>query len=133
VTVELFPPGLPVVTTVSRTEDGRSWLAGLPSLVEELRERWSLRLEAPFPGGSCSWVAPAALPDGSRVVLKVGWPHREAAGEGIALEAARALDGPVAAQDQRAGDRDRQRHVAFGVRADQALVVGQRVQQPARQ
>jgi streptomycin 6-kinase len=86
VTIELFPSWLPVVKTVSRTEDGRSWLDGLPSLVEELRQRWSVRLGTPFPGGSCSWVAPAVLPDGDRVVLKVSWPHREAAGEAEALQ-----------------------------------------------
>ncbi|MEZ0073264.1 aminoglycoside phosphotransferase family protein [Planotetraspora sp. GP83] len=73
------------MSTVGRTESGQSWLARLPSLVEELRERWSLRLGAPFHGGSCSWVAPARLPDGSMVVLKVSWPHREAAGEAEAL------------------------------------------------
>ncbi|MCT9935314.1 aminoglycoside phosphotransferase family protein [Planotetraspora sp. A-T 1434] len=85
VTVELFPSSLPIVTTMGRTESGRSWLARLPSLVEELREQWSLRLGAPFHGGSCSWVAPARLPDGGTAVLKVSWPHREAAGEAEAL------------------------------------------------
>jgi streptomycin 6-kinase len=85
-TTELFPSWLPVVATVNRTADGRAWLKGLPSLVDELRQRWSVRLGAPFPGGSCSWVAPAVLPDGDRVVLKVSWPHREAAGEAEALQ-----------------------------------------------
>lgn len=85
-TTELFPSWLPVAATVNRTADGRAWLKGLPSLVDELRQRWSVRLGAPFPGGSCSWVAPAVLPDGDRVVLKVSWPHREAAGEAEALQ-----------------------------------------------
>ncbi|MDH6122881.1 aminoglycoside phosphotransferase family protein [Kitasatospora sp. GAS204B] len=84
-TAELFPSTLPVVTTLGGTESGRAWLARLPAIVADLRSRWSLRLEAPFHGGSCSWVAPAHLPDGTPVVLKVSWPHREAAGEAEAL------------------------------------------------
>jgi streptomycin 6-kinase len=69
-TTGLFPSWLPVAATVNRTADGRAWLKELPSLVEELRQRWSVRLGAPFPGGSCSWVAPAVLPDGGRVVSR---------------------------------------------------------------
>jgi streptomycin 6-kinase len=81
----LVPASLPVVAEMSRHEPGRRWLAGLPALIHDLRERWSLRLGAPFHGGSCSWVAPARLPDGTDAVLKVVWPHREAAGEAEAL------------------------------------------------
>jgi streptomycin 6-kinase len=82
---DMFPSTLPVIATVSAHEGGPQWLAGLPSLVDELRERWSLRLGPPIHGGSCSWVAPAWLPDGESAVLKVTWPHREAAGEGEGL------------------------------------------------
>ncbi|WBB62252.1 phosphotransferase [Streptomyces sp. WMMC500] len=82
---DLFPPGLPVLTEMRRHASGRAWLAELPALVEKLRTRWSLRFGAPFPGGSCSWVAPAHLPDGTAAVFKVTWPHREAAGEGEGL------------------------------------------------
>lgn len=82
---ELFPTTLPVVATVSVSEAGRQWLAQLPSLVAELRDRWSLRLGAPIHGGSCSWVAPVSLPDGEPAVLKVTWPHREAIGEAEGL------------------------------------------------
>ncbi len=81
----MFPPTLPVVATVSMHEGGPQWLARLPSLVAELRDRWSLRLGPPIHGGSCSWVAPARLPDGESAVLKVTWPHREAAGEAEGL------------------------------------------------
>ncbi|GAA1500401.1 aminoglycoside phosphotransferase family protein [Streptomyces synnematoformans] len=81
----LFPPGLPVLTEMRVHASGRAWLAELPALVEKLRARWSLRLGAPFAGGSCSWVAPARLPDGTRAVFKVTWPHREAAGEAEGL------------------------------------------------
>ncbi|WP_055591015.1 aminoglycoside phosphotransferase family protein [Streptacidiphilus griseoplanus] len=84
-TVDLFPPSLPVLTTLGGSDSGRDWLTALPALVEELRDLWSLRLGAPFLGGSCAWVAPAELPDGRRAVLKVSWPHPEAVGEAEAL------------------------------------------------
>lgn len=81
----LFPSSLPVLTDMRRTASGREWLAGLPALVEEFRERWVLRLGVPYHGGSCSWVAPALRADGTRAVLKVTWPHREARPEGAVL------------------------------------------------
>ncbi|GAA4840727.1 aminoglycoside phosphotransferase family protein [Kitasatospora terrestris] len=84
-TVELFPSSLPVASVLARKESGREWLARLPALVAELRDRWQLVLKEPYHGGSCSWVAPARLPDGRDAVLKVAWPHREAAGEAEAL------------------------------------------------
>lgn len=81
----LFPPTLPVTTAMGRTASGRAWLDGLPALVAELSDRWELRPGAPYRGGSCSWVAPAQRRDGSRAVLKVTWPHREARFEGAVL------------------------------------------------
>jgi streptomycin 6-kinase len=66
-------------------------LAGLPTVVDALRRRWSLALGAPFrPGGQTSWVAPATDSRGRDVVLKVGWRHPEAADEAAGL---RAWDG----------------------------------------
>jgi len=83
----LFPTTLPVVANIlEQGEEGRAWLAKLPSAVEQLRELWQLRLGAPIHGGSCSWVAPVWLPDGASAILKVAWPHREAAGEAEALK-----------------------------------------------
>ncbi|MGW8377608.1 aminoglycoside phosphotransferase family protein [Streptomyces sp. ODS28] len=73
----LIPDDLPVVTTMGRHESGRAWLERLPELITELRERWQMRLGAPYQGGSCSWVAPAVLPDGGHAVFKVSWPHPE--------------------------------------------------------
>ena len=73
---------------------------GLPAIVAELTDRWSLTLGEPFePGGQCSWVAPA----GPDQVLKVGWRHYEAeheadglrlwGGEGaVRLHAAQSFD-----------------------------------------
>ncbi|GAA2450689.1 aminoglycoside phosphotransferase family protein [Streptomyces macrosporus] len=81
---ELVPPTLPVVRTVSGSPGGPAWLERLPDLIRELSERWGLVLGEPFAGGSCSWVAPVRRGE-TRAVLKVGWPHPEAAGEGEAL------------------------------------------------
>lgn len=82
----LFPPSLPVLLDMRRTADGRAWLARLPALVAESASRWDLRLGAPYHGGSCSWAAPALRTDGTRAVLKVTWPHREARPEGEVLQ-----------------------------------------------
>ncbi|WP_344633088.1 aminoglycoside phosphotransferase family protein [Streptomyces glaucosporus] len=82
---ELVPPVLPVVRTVSGYPGGPQWLDRLPELVRELLERWELTPGRPYTGGSCSWVAPVRRADGSDAVLKVSWPHPEAAGEGEAL------------------------------------------------
>jgi streptomycin 6-kinase len=63
------------------------WLERLPDVIHELRDRWSLSLDAPFGGDdvSCSWVARAVRADGSRAVLKVGMPHFEGAHEILGL------------------------------------------------
>ncbi|MFD3454602.1 aminoglycoside phosphotransferase family protein [Streptomyces sp. NPDC058691] len=95
---------LPLVRNVSGAPGGPQWLARLPCLVEEVRERWELRLGEPFDGGSCSWAAEAWLPDGQPAVLKVGRPHPEAEGEAAAL---RLWDGRGAVRVHR---HDARRH-----------------------
>jgi streptomycin 6-kinase len=84
---ELLPSALPVLVTLGQRKDAALWLSSLPSLIEQVRRQWQLRLSAPLHAGSCSWVAPAELPDGARVIVKIGWPHREMRGEPAALEA----------------------------------------------
>jgi streptomycin 6-kinase len=68
-------------------EPGRRWLDGLPALVTECRERWSVELEEPFgdPPGAAGWLAAGTLPDGTAVVLKLTWPHPEARTEADGL------------------------------------------------
>jgi streptomycin 6-kinase len=85
-TFDLVPPTLPVVTQLGRIDGARSWLDSLPSLIEEVRDEFGLRLAEPLHGGSCSWVAPARLGDGTPVIVKIGWPHREMFGEPTALK-----------------------------------------------
>ncbi|MBV1851299.1 aminoglycoside phosphotransferase family protein [Catellatospora tritici] len=82
---DLVPSDLPVVTQLSRIADARGWLAELPELITRVRERFQLTLAPPLHGGSCSWVAPATLPDGTGVIVKIAWPHPEMFGEPAAL------------------------------------------------
>src|SRR4051794_18673468 len=84
---DLVPSTLPIVGQLGRHPEGQRWLAELPSLIEQVRENFALRLSAPLHAGSCSWVAPAELPDGTRVIIKIGWPHREMRAEPNALRA----------------------------------------------
>ncbi len=62
-----------------RTPARAAWLDRLPQTLRVLQRRWALTLGAPFDNEevSCAWVAPAALPDGTSAVLKVGMPHME--------------------------------------------------------
>jgi streptomycin 6-kinase len=61
----------------------KEWLDSLPAMLEELTERWFLRVGAPFDHANvtCSWVAPAVRADGMAAVLKLGMPHMEGADE----------------------------------------------------
>jgi streptomycin 6-kinase len=62
------------------------WVSGLTSSVEEARQRWSVEIGDPYePGGACSWVAPADLPNGGKAVLKIAFPHDESAHEAEGL------------------------------------------------
>ncbi|GIJ46263.1 aminoglycoside O-phosphotransferase [Virgisporangium aliadipatigenens] len=74
-------PPARLVAGVGRTESGRRWLADLPALVA----RVGLELGTPFEAGACSYAAPAVLADGTPVVVKITWPHREMVGEAAAL------------------------------------------------
>lgn len=69
-----------LAVTCRQSDTWLAWLAELPSLVGELKERWGLETGPPFdgPGVSCAWVATATRRDGSSAVLKVGMPHMEA-------------------------------------------------------
>lgn len=84
--------------------DGSAWLAGVPRLIDECRERWSLRLGDAYPGSYVSVAMPADLADGTAAVLKVQFPHDESEHEADAL---RVWDGDGAV---RLLDHDPQRH-----------------------
>ena len=75
----------------SAMEGREDWLARLPALVARIAAEWRIEVGAPFlPGGMTAWVAPARDDAGNDLVLKVGWPHPEAAHEADGL---RAWDG----------------------------------------
>lgn len=86
------PLPLPSNLVAAARQEGREgWLDLLPGLVAEAARRWSLTLGPPFePGGVTAWVAPAHGPGGADLVLKLVWPHDEAAHEAAGL---RAWDG----------------------------------------
>lgn len=82
----VLPANLVESLRLDDTPERRAWLTGLPQVVAQLVDRWSLRLGEPYqPGGSCSWVAPADGASGEALVLKVGWLHDEAISEADGL------------------------------------------------
>jgi streptomycin 6-kinase len=64
---------------------GALWLERLPGLAAEAAERWSLRLDHPYPYAYASIAIPATRSDGSAAVLKIQFPDRESEHEGAAL------------------------------------------------
>jgi streptomycin 6-kinase len=67
-------------------EDRQRWLETLPGTISDLSRRWKLQVGAPFqPGGATAWVAPAVSTHGHNLVIKLVWPHPEAAHEADAL------------------------------------------------
>lgn len=74
----------------SKKPKHKSWLSQLPTLVADFERRRSLTLEPPFENSSAGWVAPARLPDGAGVVLKLGMAHAECVHE---IDALRFWDG----------------------------------------
>jgi streptomycin 6-kinase len=73
----------------AQAEGRQDWLTSvLPAVVGQVRERWSLTIGEPLqPGGQTAWVAPARDGAGADLVLKVAWPHPEAAHEADGLRA----------------------------------------------
>lgn len=69
--------------------DGDAWLAALPGLVRALAGEWDLRAAGPVRHGMAALVIPVEGAAGP-AMLKVSWPHDEAAHEHLAL---RAWDG----------------------------------------
>jgi streptomycin 6-kinase len=69
-------------------EERQAWRAARPEVIRQARERWSLTTGEPFqPAGQTAWVAPARDGAGADLVLKVAWPHPEAAHEADGLRA----------------------------------------------
>ena len=80
---------------------GSDWVAALPHLLVDVLEAWELTVDGEAMTGQCALVLPVRGPEGS-AALKLGWPHREADGEHLAL---RAWDGSGAVRLLRADPR----------------------------
>ncbi len=84
-----FPANL--VETAANDADGSRlrWMAALPSIVDDLAQRWALvEVGGPFqPGGVASWVAPVRSASGQLLALKLAWRHDEAFHEAEGLQA----------------------------------------------
>jgi streptomycin 6-kinase len=61
------------------------WRQRVPDLMSECRRAWDLELGEPYPAGVGGYVAPAQRRDGSAVVFKLIYPHRESRHEADAL------------------------------------------------
>jgi len=83
-------------------EAGRMWADGVPALLAECRERWSLVIDPPFPNLTYNYAAPARRADGAAVVLKLCFPDQAFVREAAALRffdgqgAVRLLEADVA-------------------------------------
>lgn len=100
----LVPAGFAARISTLPAEGGPSgsdWIAALPHLVAEVLGSWDLVVDGDAMTGHCALVLPVRGPEGS-AVLKLGWPHREADGEHLAL---RAWDGHGAVRLLRADPR----------------------------
>lgn len=64
--------------------DGDSWLGRLPRTVADLCREWALTPDGPARHGMCAVALPVVGEDGP-AMLKVTWPHVEAATEHLAL------------------------------------------------
>jgi streptomycin 6-kinase len=58
-------------------EPGRQWLDILPELIEEIAGKWSLKIDKPFSDLSYNYVAPCVCPNGTKAVLKIGFPEKD--------------------------------------------------------
>ena len=81
----LVPPQF--VTEISRTAGpaGAAWIEQLPALVAASCERWSLTVDGASMHGVAGLVVPVRAASGTLAVLKISWPHEEAAPEARAL------------------------------------------------
>ncbi len=62
-----------------------AWRRNLPSLVTTCCKEWGLRLGEAYAPGAAGYAVHAELPDGTAVVLKLIYPHRESEHEADAL------------------------------------------------
>lgn len=71
---ENLPPKFVEVIVGAFQAEGRRWINRLPEIVGEIEQKWSLRIEQPFPNLSYHYVAPCVLREGGEAVIKIGFP-----------------------------------------------------------
>lgn len=69
-------------------KEGKGWLQKLPEIIRYCEQKWSLKLESPYPL-SINYVAPGKLWDGTNVVVKISIPGTDFLDE---LESLRLFD-----------------------------------------
>ena len=77
------------LVAAAEAEGRQGWLVtALPAALGQVVPMWSLTVGEPFqPGGQTAWVAPARDASGAGLVLKIAWPHPDAAYEADGLRA----------------------------------------------
>lgn len=70
-----------------RSADWARWLDELPRLLRTVLAEWSLVVDGSPWTGQCALALPVVTSGGQSAVLKLGWPHPEAAWEHLALRA----------------------------------------------
>jgi len=73
---EVVEPGFRAFVARTFGDEGREWIARLPSMETELAERWRLALGPELPGGLLSCVRVVTREDGSPAILKIGARRR---------------------------------------------------------
>jgi streptomycin 6-kinase len=68
-------------------EEGRAWIAQLPTLATAYLDRWELATDGPVTSGAVALIIPVACRDGSKAVLKLQPVDDETGGEPAALQA----------------------------------------------
>ncbi|ONI81813.1 hypothetical protein ALI22I_37045 [Saccharothrix sp. ALI-22-I] len=81
------PPAFAEATIRREGEAGRRWVESLPALATEFLDRWSCTVSGPVAHGFVGVVIPAVRADGTRVVLKLGFPLSYNTAEPTALAA----------------------------------------------
>ncbi|WP_346346666.1 aminoglycoside phosphotransferase family protein, partial [Streptomyces sp. SID161] len=68
-------------------EEGRGWIAGLPTLAANMLERWDLERDGTARAGEASLVLPVLRSDGTPAVLRLQMPRHETTAALIGLRA----------------------------------------------
>ncbi|HSU24500.1 MAG TPA: aminoglycoside phosphotransferase family protein [Pyrinomonadaceae bacterium] len=86
--LELLPPKFVQVMGEFNQNSGFDWRAHLLGTLNDLEDKWQLRLGVPFENLSYHFVAPCTLYDGGQAVLKIGYhdPESPIAGEAEVLK-----------------------------------------------